>query len=282
MLSSPGEARRKRIEALRKKHQSRKVLTNAEETRHRHDKTKERTVLSRNDGNVEEGGELTTIDIDGNTSTPSYKDEVEEDESSPLQIAVKRSRRSFSPGIERGLTAMVSRVRKDGAQAEEDEDEEAQQEPREGRKRKKHGRSKPATTDEETCSSSVSRPSAATTSRAFLPSRNKNKNVNISPRATPEDATLFDQDDRELSLDRIRGGAASISLLLQGFLAGFSIQTLFDAIPARDSETFILQYAQHANQTRRFYFLTITMCLSCSLCLVVPPRDSIGLDPPRK
>ena len=186
-------------------------------------------------------------------------------------------RKRFSPGIaERGLAALVSSKagstrssnNNDGVVDDDyDDDEEAQQETSRHHKRQKRTKSS-ASSSFNTKQGLSSRGGAH---------RSKSREINISPRATDEDASLFNnQDDREASLDRIRAGVASLSLLLQGILAGFAISTLLTAIPSRDTSAFIADYAQHANETRRFYFLVVTACLSSSLCLVVPPRDSLA------
>lgn len=51
------------------------------------------------------------------------------------------------------------------------------------------------------------------------------------------------------------------SYLFRGFLAGFSCQTLYEVFVNRTNEEFIVEYSRLANETRRFYFIAITICL---------------------
>ena len=270
---SSSEARRLRVEQLRQKHASRRSL-----------------LVGKEEEDGQEGG----VKSDPMMPTPTLQEPKDNDEEEPSSsprsleeeqpVAITKTkkkqskqseRKRFSPpGIERGLAALVS-SRAGGSNSNSNEgvvdddydDEEAQQETSRHHKRQKRTKSSSSSSSFKTKQGLSSRGSH----------RSKNKEINISPRATDEDASLFNnnQDDREASLDRIRAGVASLSLLLQGILAGFAISTLLTAIPNRDTSAFIADYAQHANETRRFYFLVVTACLSSSLCLVVPPRDSL-------
>ena len=229
--------------------------------------------------------------VDNLENSDNANDDVSDEEepsissqSSVVPVAKKKQsgRKRFShPGIERGLAALVSsraggssRNNNNNEEEEEDksqDDEEAQRESLRHHKRQRRTKSSSRSNSK---SKSKPKPLHASSSR----NRTRNKEINISPRATDEDLSLFNntQEDREARLDRIRAGVASLSLLLQGILAGFAISTLLMAIPKREDSVFIADYAQHANEHRRFYFLVITACLSSSLCLVVPPRDSLG------
>ena len=281
---SSSEARRLRVEQLRQKHASRRSLVDvgmgeegvaALEPTSRVDPTKPTApALSR---------------VDNLENSDNANDDVSDEEepsissqSSVVPVAKKKQsgRKRFShPGIERGLAALVSsraggssRNNNNNEEEEEDksqDDEEAQRESLRHHKRQRRTKSSSRSN-----SKSKPKPLHASSSR----NRTRNKEINISPRATDEDLSLFNntQEDREARLDRIRAGVASLSLLLQGILAGFAISTLLMAIPKREDSVFIADYAQHANEHRRFYFLVITACLSSSLCLVVPPRDSLG------
>lgn len=267
--SSSSEARRLRVEQLRQKHASRRslrVLVEKEE-----EVTPTLQKQKQNDD---------VPDPDEEEPCSSSPRSLEEEQPVAITKMMKKKqskqsgRKRFSPpGIaERGLAALVSSraggsSNSNDAVVDEDyDDEEAQQETSRHHKRQKRTKS----------SASSSFNTRQGLSSRGASHRSKNREINISPRATDEDASLFNnQDDREASLDRIRAGVASLSLLLQGILAGFAISTLLAAIPNRGTSAFIADYAQHANETRRFYFLVVTACLSSSLCLVVPPRDSL-------
>ena len=274
---SSSEARRLRVEQLRQKHASRRSLLVGKEEEEGGltsepmpaPTTSTLQTLQQKDKNGY------PVEEEPSSSSPRSLEEVEEASITKKKKQSKQSgRKRFSPpGIERGLAVLVS-SRAGGnnniekAHANEYDDEEAQQQET-SRHHKRQKRTKSST--------SFSR-SKQNSSRGNGSHRSsKNREINISPRATDEDVSLFNntQDDREASLDRIRAGVASLSLLLQGILAGFAISTLLTAIPNRDASAFIADYAQHANETRRFYFLVVTACLSSSLCLVVPPRDSL-------
>jgi len=277
---SSSEARRLRVEQLRQKHASRRSLLV--------DKEEEGVApkpMSASTPPALEKDSDASAEEEPSSSSRSLE-EVEPE--SIVAVANKRKKQSgrkrFSPpGIERGLAALVSSragsgnsKHIDGGGGDDDDDdddaddEEAQREVLRHHKRQRRTKSTPSKLKQ--------KPSrASSSSRSVRNSqRNRNEEINISPRATDEDASLFNNpDDREASLDRVRAGIASLSLLLQGILAGFAISTLLMAIPNREVSAFIADYAQHANETRRFYFLVVTACLSSSLCLVVPPRDSL-------
>ena len=219
---------------------------------------------------------------DADEEEPSTSISSQSFEEAVVPVAKKKQsgRKRFSPpGIERGLAALVS-SRAGGSSSnnnnnEEEEDVESQDDEEAQRESlRHHKRQRRTKSSSRSKSKSKSKPLHGSSGR----SRTRNKEINISPRATDEDLSLFNnaQEDREARLDRIRAGVASLSLLLQGILAGFAISTLLMAIPKREDSAFIADYAQHANEHRRFYFLVITACLSSSLCLVVPPRDSLG------
>lgn len=276
---SSSEARRLRVEQLRQKHASRRsLLVGKEEEEEEGVKSDPRMPQEQKD----------TLDIHDEEEPSSSSRSLEEVEAASITKKKKKKqlkqsgRKRFSPpGIERSLAALVS-SRAGGSSTNStldgvddcDDDEEAQQETSRHHKRQKRAKS----------SSTFSSRSKQKPSRGNGSHRSKNRReINISPRATDEDASLFNnvQDDREVSLDRIRAGVASLALLLQGILAGFAVSTLLTAIPNRDASAFIADYAQHANETRRFYFLVVTACLSSSLCLVVPPRDRLAGAPTR-
>jgi len=278
---SSSEARRLRVEQLRQKHASRRSLLV--------DKEEEGVASKPMSASTPPALEKDS-DASAEEEPSSSSRSLEEVEPESIVAVANKSkkqsgRKRFSPpGIERGLAALVSsragsgnskHIDSGGGDDDDDDDddgddEEAQREVLRHHKRQKRTKS--------TSSKLKQKPSrASSSSRSVRNSqRNRNEEINISPRATDEDASLFNNpDDREASLDRVRAGIASLSLLLQGILAGFAISTLLMAIPNREVSAFIADYAQHANETRRFYFLVVTACLSSSLCLVVPPRDSL-------
>ena len=273
---SSSEARRLRVEQLRQKHASRRSLLVGKEEEEgqeggvKSDPMMPTPTLQKQKGNDD------VLDPDEEGPSSSSRS-VEEEQSVAITKTKKKQsgRKRFSPpGIERGLAALVSSRAggsnshsNDGVVDDDYGDEEAQREISRHHKRQKRTKSSSSSSSFKTKRGLSSRGASR---------RSKNREINISPRATDEDASLFNiQDDQEASLDRIRAGVASLSLLLQGILAGFAISTLLTAIPNRDTAAFVADYAQHANGTRRFYFLVVTACLSSSLCLVVPPRDSL-------
>ncbi len=286
---SSSEARRLRVEQLRQKHASRRSLVDvgkgeeegvaALEPTSRVDPTKPTApALSRLE-NLENSNNAN--DDVPDEEEPSFSSQSFEEADVPVAKKKQSGRKRFSPpGIERGLAALVS-SRAGGSSSnnnnnEEEEDDESQDDEEAQRESLRHHKRQ-----RRTKSSSRSRHKSKPKPLLHGSSgrnRTRNKEINISPRATDEDLSLFNntQEDREARLDRIRAGVASLSLLLQGILAGFAISTLLMAIPKREDSAFIADYAQHANEHRRFYFLVITACLSSSLCLVVPPRDSLG------
>lgn len=281
---SSSEARRLRVEQLRQKHASRRSLLAVDKEEGEEGAVKSDPMMLTPSLQQQKDNNDDVPDPDEeelSSSTRSLEEEqpvaITKKKKKQQQQSKQSGRKRFSPpGIaERGLAALVSsragsssNSTSNGIVDDYDDDEEAQQET------SRHHRRQKRTKSSSSSSSFKFKTKQGLSSRGGH--RSKKREINISPRATDEDVSLFNnQDDREASLDRIRAGVASLSLLLQGILAGFAISTLLTAIPNRDASAFIADYAQHANETRRFYFLVVTACLSSSLCLVVPPRDSL-------
>ena len=71
--------------------------------------------------------------------------------------------------------------------------------------------------------------------------------------------------DRDMLLERIGLGLKVGLFLLQGLLAGFSVQTLHEISVKQSTSQFAIQYGKRAKGTFRFYFLSITLSLSGSI-----------------
>lgn len=56
-------------------------------------------------------------------------------------------------------------------------------------------------------------------------------------------------------------------LFLSGLLGGLSLSALYEGFTVRSPGDFIVQYSTRASETRRYFFIGITLCCTGSLCL---------------
>ena len=71
--------------------------------------------------------------------------------------------------------------------------------------------------------------------------------------------------NRELLIERIHICWKVGLFLLQGLLAGFSVHALHEVSVKQSTSQFAIQYGKRATGIFRFYFLSVTLCLSGSI-----------------
>lgn len=69
------------------------------------------------------------------------------------------------------------------------------------------------------------------------------------------------------SLERMTAISYVAFLGLQGIIAGATIQNAYEC-NSRTNQEFLTGYAHRANENRRFSFMTISLCLTGSFCLI--------------
>jgi hypothetical protein len=68
------------------------------------------------------------------------------------------------------------------------------------------------------------------------------------------------EDSREAAMEGLERFLQTSFLTLQGLLAGYSGQTVYQAFASTTDANFLREYARMSNETRRFYFVFTTIC----------------------
>lgn len=78
----------------------------------------------------------------------------------------------------------------------------------------------------------------------------------------------------------IRRSASAVLLSLEGILAGYAVQTLYEVFLSGSSppDRFASLYSPRSNEARRFYFVVVTACSAGSICNILNDDDDAAGD----